>query len=84
MDKNLISFIVSLNLFATHSGRLGVHLGGVEVGNEIWLLVGLHVPIILRNWGQRIHNTVGCSDIHGIMYSEAIPGDKAAKEICLI
>ncbi|KFA81665.1 hypothetical protein S40288_09145 [Stachybotrys chartarum IBT 40288] len=78
-DRDSSGFIDSLDLFATHSGRLGVNPGGAEVGDEIWLLVGLHVPIILRNWGQGRYKAVGCSYIHGIMHGEAVPGDKAAK-----
>lgn len=71
-------------LFLTEQGYLGLGLQSTNVGDEVVLLGGGHVPYVLRQiqtednraeWGQRDYCYVGDSYVHGIMYGEAVIQD---------
>jgi hypothetical protein len=66
------------DLFITNQGHLGVGLTSLEVGDEVWVLVGVRVPLILRPVGEGQYRLVGEAYVHGIMHGEAI--DKTAEE----
>ncbi|KAI9154902.1 ATPase family AAA domain-containing protein [Paramyrothecium foliicola] len=84
IERNVGGFSDSRELFATSSGRLGVNPGGIEAGDEVWLIGGLHVPTILRNLGDEIYKVMGCAYVHGIMHGEAVPVDRATQVVDLI
>jgi hypothetical protein len=72
-----ISHIIFRRLVRTQQGYLGLAAGKVEVGDQIWLLKGSKVPVILkacnRGAGWKV---VGDAYVHGIMYGEGFDEGK--------
>ncbi|KAF6810347.1 hypothetical protein CPLU01_15328 [Colletotrichum plurivorum] len=71
-------------LFATSGGRLGLIAGGIELGDEIWILPGLNVPVALRRVGDRLYSLVGVAYVHGIMHGEGVPDSKEVVHFDLV
>ncbi|KAF6802485.1 hypothetical protein CMUS01_15337 [Colletotrichum musicola] len=71
-------------LFATSGGRLGLIAGGIEAGDEIWILPGLNVPVALRRVEDGSYSLVGVTYVHGIMHGEAVPDCKEVVHFDLI
>ena len=58
-------------LITTCSGLLGSTIANVHPGDEIRLLPGCRMPVIVRRFGER-YRLVGSAYIHGLMDDEAI------------
>ncbi|KAE9363365.1 HET-domain-containing protein [Stipitochalara longipes BDJ] len=56
-------------------GYIGLVSGDVRNGDEIWLLEGSKVPLIIRNQTEGYNQLIGDAYIHGIMYGEAFKID---------
>lgn len=69
------------DLFITEQGHLGFGMNTLELGDEIWVLAGVKVPLILRRQtGQGQYRLIGESYVHGIMHGEAVD-DKVQEKI---
>ncbi|CAN9082052.1 unnamed protein product [Alternaria alternata] len=57
-------------LYITFSGRIGLSLPNVKVGDEIWVIHGSDVPFILRRQSETPahHRLVGDTYLHGVMH----------------
>lgn len=71
-------------LFATSGRRLGLTSGGVEPGDEVWILPGLNVPVVLRSMGDGWSSLVGVAYFHGIMHGEGVPESRHVVGIDLV
>lgn len=78
-------------LFITSSGKFGVGPRDVQPGQEVWIVGGSRIPLILKPQPSCISET-GCKDftllgecfVYGIMKGEAVVGrEKQAHEIRL-
>lgn len=54
-------------LFSTDQAWLGTGHQSSQVGDEIWLLQGLDVPVVLRRRGDNAYHLVGEAYVHGLM-----------------
>jgi hypothetical protein len=61
--------------FTTSSGYIGTGPPCMQAGDEVSLLSGVYVPIILREEGPH-YQVVGASYVHGLMLGEAWPRDE--------
>ena len=60
-------------LFATsESPFLGAGPQSLTAGDEVWILSGCNVPIVLRDAGDGKRRVVGECYVHGIMHGEAV------------
>ncbi|KAK5136505.1 hypothetical protein LTR08_002849 [Meristemomyces frigidus] len=67
-------------LFQTSNGWIGVCPKAAQVGDEVYILGGCPVPVILRavsdhDLADQLYRTVGHCYVHGIMYGEAVSMD---------
>jgi hypothetical protein len=62
-------------LFRTESGLLRTGPRSVQVGDSVWIVPGVKVPMILRKGERRNHfRIVGNTYVHGCMQGEAFEG----------
>ncbi|KAK0662071.1 putative heterokaryon incompatibility protein [Cercophora samala] len=63
-------------LFRTEEGHFGSGPRNIEVGDEVWVVLGSLVPLVLRRVpeGDKYRKLVGYGYVHGIMDGEAAPG----------
>jgi len=67
-------------LFRTNGNRLGIGSHAIREGDEVWVLAGAAVPMVLRRNSKRDErNLVGEAYIHGIMYGEAVKNGIVSK-----
>jgi hypothetical protein len=59
---------------ATREGRIGLGPRITEVGDEIWLPIGAHMPFVLRPLGEKNFKILGLAYLHGMMHGEAVAG----------
>jgi hypothetical protein len=60
-------------LFRTESGLLGTGPRSVQVGDSVWIVPGVKVPMILRKGDRRNHfRIIGNAYVHGCMQGEAL------------
>ncbi|XXH03817.1 hypothetical protein Hte_010223 [Hypoxylon texense] len=83
------SFTHSLNLrlFRTSRGNLGCGSLSCKEGDQIWIIQGSRVPLMLRpsqEVGLEIYELVGGTYLHGFMQGEALSGNPEFKEVTLI
>lgn len=71
-------------LFTTSERRLGLIAGGIERGDEIWVIQGLDVPVALRCVGDGLYSLVGVVYVHGIMHGEAVLDSTDVGELDLV
>lgn len=57
-------------LFRTEDGGLGIGLRALAVGDQLWLLAGYIMPIILRPRPDGRMTFVGECYVHGMMFGE--------------
>ncbi|KAF2261447.1 hypothetical protein CC78DRAFT_619404 [Lojkania enalia] len=69
--------------FLSNDGRVGLGWKSIEIGDEIWILGGSKVPVILRSLGNGVYRFVGQAYVYGIMDGEAVEGLEEMKEIRL-
>jgi hypothetical protein len=68
----------------TEMGYMGLVSGDVQAGDEIWLLEGCRVPVVLRACGNgEDWKVVGDAYVHGVMYGEAFE-EKKCRQIALV
>lgn len=81
-------------LIITGTGHIGFAPISTKVGDQIYLLFGSHVPIVLRPYGEKF-KFIGACYIHGIMYGEGLhpncfvnsqyyPGSNPSDEVWLL
>lgn len=59
----------SRRVFRTKGGLLGAGLRSLKPGDEVWVLGGAMVPMVLRVvGGKRTYHLVGESYVHGYMH----------------
>jgi hypothetical protein len=64
----------------TERGYLGLVPSEARLGDEVWLLKGCRVPLVLRRVGDgEDRELVGDSYIHGVMYGEAFEEERCEK-----
>jgi len=64
----------------TEGGYMGLVSGDVQAGDEIWLLKGCKVPVVLRACGGgEERRVVGDAYVHGVMYGEAFEEEKCQR-----
>lgn len=75
-------------LFVTERGDLGMGPTVLEAGDEVWILPGADVPLILRRSASsgEEYRLVGEAYVHGIMQGEAVAGvqEKDLKKVILV
>ena len=75
-------------LFVTERGDLGMGPTVLEVGDEVWILPGADVPLILRPSASSVkeYRLVGEAYVHGIMQGEAVADvqEKDLKKVILV
>ena len=72
--------------FLTDSGHLGSSCESTQAGDEVWIVSGCPVPLVLRNSADHEggHTLVGESYVHGVMNGEAAEGSAAWQELDLV
>lgn len=73
-----VSFQTStgFRLFRTEHGLLGLGPLSLQEGDEVWVLPGATVPIVLRKTSKiNRYRVVGDSYVHGLMHGEALSRD---------
>jgi hypothetical protein len=60
-------------LITTTTGYIGLAPSGVKRGDKVCVLLGCHVPLILRPMGDHFQ-VIGDAYIHGVMHGEAVDG----------
>lgn len=71
-------------LFRTREGYLGIGPQSLKEGNEVWILAGAAVPIVLQTLPSGNYALVGEAYVHGIMNGEAVGtagGESRVREI---
>lgn len=70
------AYLVNLRLFRTARGFLGLGPLSLQHGDEVWILPGATVPIVLRKASEiNRYRVVGDSYVHGFMHGEALSRD---------
>lgn len=75
--ERISSTCVQRRLFATHGSRLGVGPYTLEIGDEVWLLAGSQVPLILRSHGDG-YRLIGEAYMDGAMTGELWPSNESS------
>jgi hypothetical protein len=70
-------------MFSTIGNLLGMGPPSAQSGDEVWVLKGLDVPIILRTQQGGARQIVGECYVHGIMHGEALEGGQRLEEVLL-
>jgi hypothetical protein len=70
-------------LYVTISGRIGLSLPNVKVGDEIWVIHGSNVPFILRRQSETPtqHRLVGDTYLQGVMDGSCARGDDSVRVV---
>jgi hypothetical protein len=72
-----IRHVIFRKFIRTERGYMGLAAGKVQLGDQIWLLKGSKVPIVLRaNETGDGWKVVGDSYVHGIMFGEGFEMEK--------
>lgn len=83
LSRSLHATILNSALFVTETGYVGVGPENVQVGDEVWVLLGAKVPFVLRELqdsqaedrdqdSQKRHTLVGDAFVYGVMDGEAV------------
>ncbi|KAG4025506.1 hypothetical protein MFRU_056g00200 [Monilinia fructicola] len=69
-------------LFTTRSGYVGATLGKISIGDEVWLVGGCRMPVVLRrNCGaDDSHALIGAAYIPGLMKGEGLKEARMGNE----
>jgi hypothetical protein len=65
-------FSCTRDLFTTPQGLLGLGLRSLKNGDELWLVAGSDVPILLRREAEKGYQVIGEAYVHGIMHGESL------------
>jgi Heterokaryon incompatibility protein (HET) len=56
-------------VFRTRNGLLGTGARSLSKGDEVWVLAGANVPLVLRRLKHGVYRLVGEAYVHGIMHA---------------
>lgn len=70
-------------LFRTEKGYLGMGTISVEPGDQVWVLKGADIPLILRPAKDGRYRLLGEAYVHGIMRGEALRMGCTFREVTL-
>ncbi|KAK4448416.1 heterokaryon incompatibility protein-domain-containing protein [Podospora aff. communis PSN243] len=68
----MISGVGNTKLFLTSTGHIGNGEVDVRPGDRVWLVPGLHLPLVLRPVAGGRYRSLGRAYLHGVMRGEAI------------
>lgn len=68
----------------TQDGWLAVAPMSAEAGDEIWILGGSTVPVVLRRVSEGRYRLVGQGYMYGVMHGEAVVGVEKLEDILLV
>lgn len=74
MLKNAVRITKERTVILTRNRFLGLAPTTTRVGDRIFILYGLAIPIILRPREDGAYTVIGVAYIHGIMHGEALSG----------
>jgi Heterokaryon incompatibility protein (HET) len=89
-DEISVAFRIAYScrrLFRTEKNYLGIAAESIEAGDEVWVLAGAAVPLILRpaENGHGERKVIGEAYIHGIMNGEVVKeADTKVRQIDLV
>jgi len=81
------SHAAHLRLFATSKDYIGVGSESLRVGDQVWIVAGSLVPLILRPVSATpgsSYTVVGGAYLHGFMKGEALSGKPALEKIIIV
>jgi hypothetical protein len=71
-----LRYLLFRRMIRTEQERyIGLVSGDVKQGDEVWLLEGSKVPLIIRRRTEGYGRFIGDAYVHGIMYGEAFKSD---------
>ena len=68
----------------TKDGRFAVAPMSTKTSDQIWILGGSLVPVILKRVSEGRYNLVGQAFVYGVMHGEAVDGTKELGSILLV
>lgn len=72
-------------LYATAKGRIGIGPTKLCLADQVWILPGSTMPLILRPVGEGRFEVIGESYVYGVMFGEAVPdGEVELTDIKLV
>lgn len=75
-----VHHIIFRRFVQTQLGYMGLASGNVQVGDQVWLLKGSKVPVVLRSTGHSNNWTlIGDAYVHGIMYGSKFEEAKCSQ-----
>ncbi|KAL1614312.1 hypothetical protein SLS54_009879 [Diplodia seriata] len=86
MDLELLSAspkVLQRAFFRTKNQHIGLGPNWAQKQDEIWLIQGAKMPIVLRPLPNGHYIWIGEAYIEGIMYGEAIPFAEESREIVI-
>lgn len=82
-DEFLISFSKrssTRRLLRTRKDYLGLGPSGMKEGDEVCIVLGAHVPFVLRYKKKNRLQFIGEAYVHGIMHGEAVRSEGLSEE----
>lgn len=79
---NIITKLRNRRLFITRSGRMGIGPSHMQEFDQVCILMGSDMPLILRDENEH-HRFIGDSYVHGIMNGEALEQNETANSTLL-
>lgn len=71
-------------LFQTEYHFMGYGPESLVMGDQVWIMLGANVPLLLRQLPNGRHQVTGEAYIHGLMHGEALRrGDFKLQDIVL-
>ncbi|KAF5012854.1 hypothetical protein FDECE_1144 [Fusarium decemcellulare] len=71
-------------VFNTSTKALGLGPLTIQTGDEVWIIIGVCVPMVLRKNGKGEHTIVGPAYVHGIMDGELLEATDERESILLV
>lgn len=53
----------------------------LEIGDQLWIIAGADIPLLLRPLSNGKYQLVGQAYVHGIMHGEALQGQNVPQHI---
>jgi len=72
--ENLEMVLPDRRFITTSGGYMGLAPKQTQLDDQMYILEGCNVPVVLRRCQEGIYTLVGDCYIHGIMYGEAVIG----------
>ncbi|EPE34166.1 hypothetical protein GLAREA_07179 [Glarea lozoyensis ATCC 20868] len=74
IHHGVLTAVTARRLFRCGKGWMGITAESVQVGDVVWVLAGMKVPVVLRSVEGKRWKVVGEGYVHGIMNGEGIRG----------